>query len=335
MCFMRKSTFSTIKYDSVREILTLISNQEKISRSEIAAETGLSLMTVGKVADALIDNGIFIQSKEIRSAAGRKAGLITLNPLYFSIILDLNEKPFRVYIINSVLKIIALNSFEFDINYYYDENLCFFLQNTLKYYEKELDMNLCYGVGTILPVNAEVKNLNVIITEWYDDMIRITKKDHRVNEIFYENCINSAAALYKSRQTPRRILYVFLGDSIYCSFIAEENVTFSTCFDDVILQSGKRFHECLKSMGTDEATINDIAVLMHNIIKILLPDEIVFETPDQITSNRLINDIKNRIKKLGINLPVTYTPEYPPSVIGIAHLLRLNWFDLISGQNKL
>lgn len=334
MFYMEKSVFSTIKYDSVKEILALISNHEKISRSEIAAETGLSLMTVGKVADALLSNDIIIQSKESRSAAGRKAGLINLNPLYFSIILDLKEKPFHAYIINSVLKIIALNSFEFDINYYYDENLCFFLQNTLKYYEKELDMNQCYGVGTILPVDSEVKNSKAIITEWYDGMNRITKKDYRINEIFYETGINSAAALYKSRQTSRRILYMFLGDSINCAFIADDNVAFSTCFNDVILHSGKRFHECIKSAGSDETTINDISVMMHNITKILSPDEIVFETPGQITSNRLINDIKNRMKKLGINLPFTYTPENPPSIIGIAHLLRLNWFNLILRQKN-
>ncbi|MHB1152015.1 MAG: winged helix-turn-helix transcriptional regulator [Eubacteriales bacterium] len=331
---MEKSAFSTIKYDSIKKILKLISNQEKISRSEIAAETGLSLMTVGKAADALLDSDIIIQSKETRSAAGRKAGLINLNPLYFCIILDLKEKPFRAYIINSELKIIALNSYDFDINYYYDENLLFFLQRTLKYYEKELDMNQCYGVGTVLPVNGEVKNSNVLITDWYDEMNRVTKKDYRINEILYETCINSAAAFYKSRRTPRRILYIYLGDSIYCAFITDDNVTFSTCFEDVILHSGKRFHECVKSMKTDGTIINDIALLMHNIIKILSPDEIVFETPDLITSTRLINDIKKRVEKLGNNLPFTYTPEYPPSIIGIAHLLRLNWFDLIPGQKK-
>ncbi len=149
---MEKSSFSTIKYDSITEILNLIINQEKISRSEIAAETGLSLMTVGKAADALLNSGIIIQSKETRSAAGRKTELINLNPLYFSIILDLKEKPFHAYI---------------------------------------------------------------------------------------------------------------------------------------------------------------------------------------ITPNRLFNDIKNRIRKMGINLLFTYTPENPPSIIGIAHLLRLNWFDKIPVHKKL
>lgn len=32
---MEKSAFSTIKCDSIKEILALISNQEKISRSEM------------------------------------------------------------------------------------------------------------------------------------------------------------------------------------------------------------------------------------------------------------------------------------------------------------
>lgn len=63
---MEKNILSTIKYDSVREILESKARHEKISRAEIAAETGLSLMTVGKVADALLELDIVVQSKETR-----------------------------------------------------------------------------------------------------------------------------------------------------------------------------------------------------------------------------------------------------------------------------
>lgn len=330
---MEKNILSTIKYDSVREILESTAGHEKISRAEIAAKTGLSLMTVGKVADALLELGIAVQSKETRTAAGRKAGLIGLNSVRFCIVLDIKEQTFRAYVINAELNITGVHTYVFDKNYYYDENLCMFLQSARLYFEKELDMSLCFGVGTVLPVNSK-KNSGDMINGRYDDIKHTAERVLSVKNILYETSINGAVALYKSKNASRRLLYFMLGDSAGGAFISGEKVVFASGFGGVILQSGMQLAGCMGSDGGDETAVNDLAVLLHNISQIFSPDEIIFETSDEAGAARLIAGIKNRMAKFGTELPFTYTPDTPPSVIGIARLLRSKWFDITVGVKK-
>jgi predicted NBD/HSP70 family sugar kinase len=331
---MKKNILSTIKYDSVREILDSAARHEKISRAEIAAETGLSLMTVGKVADALLELDIVIQSKETRSEAGRKAGLIKLNPMRFCIVFDIKDRQFRAYVINAELNIVGVHAYVFDENYYYDENLCLFLQSSRLYFDKEFNMDLCFGVGTILPVGSVNINSGDMINERYDDIKRTAERILSVKSILYETSIDGAAALYKSRNASRRILYIMLGNSSGGAFINGDKVVFASGFGDLILQSGTRFTECMNSADGDETAADDLAVLLYNISQILSPDEIIFETSEKAGANKFISGIKSRMIKFGIQLPFTYTPETPPSVIGIARLLRSDWFDITARIKK-
>lgn len=50
---MNNISLRSIKYESIKAIFTSIADSEKISRAEISEKTGLSLVTIGKIADAL------------------------------------------------------------------------------------------------------------------------------------------------------------------------------------------------------------------------------------------------------------------------------------------
>ena len=88
---MERINLSSIKKESVRAIFHAITGKDQISRAEIAELTGLSLMTVGKVVDALLERHVIIQSKEIKNMAGRRAGLVSLNTDKFFMIIDLTD----------------------------------------------------------------------------------------------------------------------------------------------------------------------------------------------------------------------------------------------------
>jgi hypothetical protein len=333
---MEKNPLSTIKYESVKDILMLISNRKKISRAHIASETGLSLMTVGKAADSLIDCNIVIQTKEARAAAGRRARLLSLNPLYFGIILDLKQKPFRSYIVNSELKILAESSFAYDTNYDYYENLGIFLKNLRRHSIIKHDMDYCYGTGAVFPLRERIEKADVIISEWYDEIKRAgnNEKKHNKgsNEIICETAVESVIPLLKTNNM--KLLYILMGHSPGCAVICDGKSFCSTSFGDIIVQSGKSISEIIQSAEYNDTVINDLAVVIHNIIKILTPDEIIIESALITTSRSLMEDILTGVKSLGISLPVTYEPETPPSIIGLSYLLRQNWFRTAVGQNK-
>ena len=88
---MKEIHLSTIKKESVDHIFRVIAENEQVSRAAIAQATSLSLMTVGKVVDALLEHDVIVQTKESKNAAGRKAGLVRLNAEKFCVILDLTR----------------------------------------------------------------------------------------------------------------------------------------------------------------------------------------------------------------------------------------------------
>ena len=97
---MNNITLKSIKCESIKSIFASIADADKISRAEISAKTDLSLVTVGKVADALLDMNIVCQVKEIKPQAGRRAGLLGVNPDKFAVILDITSYDFRVSVLD-------------------------------------------------------------------------------------------------------------------------------------------------------------------------------------------------------------------------------------------
>ena len=120
---MNSTTLKSIKWESVNAIFSTIAESQVISRAEIADATGLSLVTVGKVADALLERNILHQEKEIRTSAGRRAGLLTLNANRFAIIFDLSCKDFRLSVIDLRLQLVEKLKYHYKADRFYEENL--------------------------------------------------------------------------------------------------------------------------------------------------------------------------------------------------------------------
>ena len=120
---MENISLKSIKWESIRSIFHAIAFSEKISRAQIAEQTGLSLMTVGKVADALLDMNIIVQNKETRSTAGRRAGMLRVAADKYAVILDLTNRDFRMVVINMRLEVLDKYHYSFCDKYYFEENL--------------------------------------------------------------------------------------------------------------------------------------------------------------------------------------------------------------------
>ena len=108
-------------------------------------------MTVGKVVDTLLERKIVMQEKESRTVAGRRAGLISLNRLYFSMVLDLTRKQFRMTVIDAMIETVDRIEYDYNPEYYYEENLYIFLKNVKIYILRHLNMAQCMGIGILVP----------------------------------------------------------------------------------------------------------------------------------------------------------------------------------------
>ena len=148
---MERINLSSIKKESVRAIFTAITGKDQISRSEIAEITGLSLMTVGKVVDALLERHVIIQSKEVKNIAGRRAGLVSLNTEKFFMIIDLTSRNMSMTVMDIALNIVDKITYEYNGDFYYEENLYIFMKNVKIYILRKLNMDDAAGIGVVLP----------------------------------------------------------------------------------------------------------------------------------------------------------------------------------------
>ena len=148
---MTNISLKSIKYESIKAIFNSIADTEKISRAEISEITDLSLVTVGKIADALLDLNIVTQVKEIKPQAGRRAGIIRINEQKFSAIFDLTTYEFRIAIMNLRLDLVELVRIPLKPKKSYIDNLRDLFNEAITLINRKYDLADCFGVGIALP----------------------------------------------------------------------------------------------------------------------------------------------------------------------------------------
>ncbi len=89
-----------IRRENIEAVFREISSKDSVSRSEIAHRTGLSLMTVGKVADLLTECGAAVQTKPATGKSGRRAGLLSISKTIISLVCDISSDPMTSYIVD-------------------------------------------------------------------------------------------------------------------------------------------------------------------------------------------------------------------------------------------
>ncbi len=120
---MQKTSQSSIRRENIEAVFSEIINKDGISRSEIAQETGLSLMTVGKVADLLTECGAAVQSKPATGKSGRRAGCLSVSKSTISLVCDISTDPLTAAIVNLRLDQIGKTSYDYDYRKTPKENL--------------------------------------------------------------------------------------------------------------------------------------------------------------------------------------------------------------------
>lgn len=74
------SEFGSLKPDSVIDIFNAAVSASKLTRAELAERCGLSVMTVGKAADALVSLRVLRQGLSGSSSSGRRSRVLSVSP---------------------------------------------------------------------------------------------------------------------------------------------------------------------------------------------------------------------------------------------------------------
>lgn len=148
---MEHSYAQNIKQENISAVFSAIADAGKTSRAAIAAHTGLSLMTVGKIADALVDAGVLCQAKNGEVTPGRKARILACAPEHDLLLLDLTAKDFRLTVLDLSFNVRHDTRHTYDDGMLCEENLFFFLKNAAVGYLASHTAAHFIGMTVLLP----------------------------------------------------------------------------------------------------------------------------------------------------------------------------------------
>lgn len=337
----------SVKNESIKKIFNAVASSTRISRAEIAEATGLSLMTVGKVIDALLGLNIVRQEMQIKNNVGRRAGLISIDTVHYAVVIDLSERAFSISVIDLSLKLIDSMTYTYNKSLYYDDNLYLFLKAAAAYINRRPDKENMIGIGITVPgvyISAEDRVVSTKVPELNTIPLRKTVEDILGREISVIMKNVKAAALSGISVIPdkdkRVIIYMFMGESVdgavynKGSFVKGSH-EFECDFGRMILRYGETLEERIRNSRSDEDMANELSSAVYNIITILDPDVFIIESELPREPGFLVNQIKNLLST-EFGLPKSRMPEFLAggsnfrhSSRGLVILLRDSWIDSI------
>ncbi len=300
-------SLKSIKYESIKAIFTSIADTEKISRASISDLTDLSLVTVGKIADALLDMNIISQVKEIRPQAGRRAGLLSVNEDKFTVIFDLTARDFRYSVLNLRLCQIERAIHTYNPELSYEENLNEFLTAISVQLKQKYDFANCYGIGISVP-GAYYAPSDSIRTHRIPELrticLRQTISEYFPNQtILIDSHINASAKSNVRRVNDyleKNVIYYYAGSSyvigVYivngqlilgrgnhaCDFgfmvdstgtTLEERLTQCTCWEDYAVLLSRSIYNMIRAFNPHEIIIEcDIQFPCEDVVPFIRAD---------------------------------------------------------------
>ncbi len=286
---LERINLSSIKKESVRAIFGVAAENEQVSRAQIAAVTGLSLMTVGKVADALIERGILLQSKETKTNAGRKAGLMRLNREKSFLVLDLTTKHFCMAAMDSALQMTGHVQHTYNPDFYYEENLYIFLKNVKIYMLRNLRTENIVGIGVVLPgiYHPETDTTeNDRVPELAATHIRhIIEQVLQISVTVFEKDTHAAAASQLTaldNGEDQLVIYAYVGETVSGALLSGGELLQSRggCAGELgryVLPDGNTLAKTYAAKGFCNETAAAISAALAMEITVLDPDIILIE----------------------------------------------------------
>ncbi|MBO4264930.1 MAG: ROK family protein [Clostridia bacterium] len=341
---MSNSVLASIKKDSIRRIFASICSLGKTSRAAIATSTDLSLMTVGKVVDEFLELDVVCEQKEIKSVAGRKAGLVELNKNKFALVIDLTDKNFKMAVLDSALNTTDTLEYEYNNDCYCEENFCIFMKNVKIFTLRNVDMKNCMGVGLLVPgeyLEEEDKTESFSFPELSGVKIKKTAEEIlKCDVCFVKNNIRSAAksnALEFDNYRDIAISYIHIDSLISGAYLCGgefvgSNVATAGTFGRCACSDNKPLNSIFSDKKSTAKAVDELAKIIYNLFWTVSPDVVIVDNKRPY-SGSISDDLKKSLYCLlpigNYKLPdiVEANAEIKHSHRGMARDIREHWLD--------
>ncbi len=352
---MNNISLKSIKFESIKSIFLSIVSADSISRSAISQETSLSLVTVGKIADALLDLDIVTQDKPVRQQAGRRAGILQYNKKKYAIILDLTTtQSFILSVFDLRLEQLCQKHYTYQNDRTCRENLELFLHEMSLYAASHFDPADCFGVGVAVPGPYD-STTDLTDARRHPELSAIPlhqtiAKHFSAPVLLIDSHIN-AAAQSNMLQVPdyedKNIVYWYVSATRVCgAYLAKGELILGKGNQTCDFGSMRHFGEltlddkislCVSPMDAAEALCPPI----HNIIRLLCPHTMMMEFDLPFPCDEIIPrvcetlSVRYRLKPSEMPDIINVCSGYRNSHRGLTMRLRNLFLEKIVFDNSL
>ncbi len=215
----------SIKRENSQAVLEAIARYKNTTKLEISEETGLSLMTVGKIVSLLNESGIIMHEKNVQQKAGRRAEIFRIRQDWLIPMFEVSSRTFKFFITDLEGKVIDKVTYEcYEDPQYVSGEFVRFLKRTLELLKSRYSKRKALGIGISVAgvYNAETDTIHSSMIpelssiKLMQNIKKIFKNDNVVIENSSKLC---AAGIIESLENykDRTVSCLSVNDSIECT----------------------------------------------------------------------------------------------------------------------
>lgn len=307
---MARLSLKSIRRENARMVLEAIARKKHITKLEISEETGLSLMTAGKLVSVLGAGGIIMRGMSTSQKVGRRAEVFRIRHDWLIPVFEISTRIFKFIVTD--LEGNVVDKIEYrccDDPMFIANEFISFLHQTVALLKKKYRHKKSLGIGVAVTGVYDAEKDRIISSMMPELssiklMQNITKIFKNKNVVIENANRLSAAGLIESTANYRELTISCLtvNDSIECTtcdhgvYISGTN-NLAGRLGDLPYAAGHTYANYLRNAKNVDDTFSPVVDLMKNIVVSYDPDKIF------LCSDKFIYypQIKDRIHSTVIN----------------------------------
>lgn len=331
-------SFAGFRRESLLSCFFALCESTAMTRAELATATELSIMTTGKIADAMIEQGIWTEEKLPVSGAGRRPGTLQFHAKPIFLVLNLSCRRFTAHILTPSMQAKEICLHDYNDIFPFDDNLLIFLNAVRRAYNTD-KQTLPYLAIITAPEDDKRQCITgslSISPRSREHMVQVTEKilrrecDLVIDEIAAAQTYFNSLAVY---QNPGCGVYISLSDMMYASVWMRGNLTEPRIcrIGDLLLPGQVKVANALAQALCTEEAVLPVAYAVSTLESFFTPDLIVFESArfglDEAFLNGVYQSLKPILPAENRVIPMQICKAAPSAAVcGCAAELRKKWF---------
>ena len=326
-----KISQSGIRNENIIAIFNEIAQCDGISRAEISERTGLSLMTVGKVADLMTHEGIISQAKPATGNAGRRAGMLTLFDGHFILSLDISCESFRATALNLALSPFDSISYRYNNSLSPEDNLIIFYREACTLLMKHLMSKKLVGMGICISGDYDAESDTVKSQNAkHLSNLKIAATLKNATGLSPDIIINSNEATAisvlstLSDEDSGCTINLSLDSGAYGCITIDGNLLHRPSdFESLVCENGRTLAYNLYDITDEEELCHQICSALKPIISVICPDSIFMSASERTFTEWFPTFLEGELKTKTCHPKIIFENSRKSySDMGLAYLLR-------------